>query len=165
MSGKAATRPMARHSAARLAAVQALYQIEVTSTAAGAVVEEFSRHRLGKSQDGETPAKADAALFGEIVRGVAARKAELDGMIGAALGPERPTERLEIIMACILRAGVYELLARPGAPARAVITEYVKLSLGFFAGNEPKLVNGILDRIARTLRPGEFGNERAQEAG
>lgn len=158
-------RPMPRHTAARLAAVQALYQIEVTGTPAGNVVEEFSRHRLGKSQDGEAPAKAAAGLFSEIVRGASARKAELDGMIGAALGPERPTERLEIILASILRAGAFELLARPAAPVRAVISEYVELAHDFFAGNEPKLVNAVLDRIARNLRPDELGNQRGQGVG
>jgi N utilization substance protein B len=164
-AGQAGARPMPRHTAARLAAVQALYQIEVTGAAPGTVVEEFSRHRLGKSQDGEAPTKASAALFGEIVRGAAARRAEIDAMIGAALGPERPPERLEIILASILRAGAYELLARPGVPARAVITEYVDLAHGFFAGNEPKLVNAVLDRVARTVRPGEFGSERGQGVG
>jgi transcription antitermination protein NusB len=166
MSGAAAGKgSMARHTAARLAAVQALYQIEVTNDAPGTVVAEFSAHRLGKSQDGEAPTKASAALFGEIVHGTSARRADIDAMIGAALGPERSTDRLEIIIASILRAGAYELLARKDAPVRAVITEYMNLAHGFFAGNEPKLVNAVLDRIARTLRPGELGNERGQEAG
>ena len=166
MSGAAAGKPsMARHTAARLAAVQALYQIEVTSAAPGNVVEEFSAHRLGKSQDGEAPTKASAALFGEIVRGTSARRQEIDAMINAALGPDRPADRLELIVASILRAGAYELLARKDAPVRAVISEYMNLAHGFFTGNEPKLVNAVLDRIARTLRPGELGNERGQAAG
>ncbi len=165
MSANPGDRSMARHTAARLAAVQALYQIELTGATPDNVVEEFSRHRLGKSQDGEAPAKASAALFSEIVRGASARRAELDGMIGAVLGPERPPDRLELIIACILRAGAYELVARHGAPPRAVISEYVELAHGFFAGNEPKLVNAVLDRIARTVRPGELGTERGQKAG
>jgi N utilization substance protein B len=156
---------MARHTAARLAAVQALYQIEVTNATPGNVVAEFSAHRLGKSQDGEAPARASAALFGEIVRGTSDRRDELDRMIDAALGPDRATDRLELIIASILRAGAYELLARKDAPVRAVISEYMNLAHGFFTGNEPKLVNAVLDRIARTLRPDELGNRRGQEAG
>ena len=166
MSGASAGKAsMARHTAARLAAVQALYQMEVTNVTPGNVVAEFSAHRLGKSQDGEAPAKASAALFGEIVRGTADRRDEIDRMINAALGPDRAADRLELIIVSILRAGAYELLARKDAPVRAVISEYMNLAHGFFAGNEPKLVNAVLDRIARTLRPDEVRNGRGPEAG
>jgi len=142
-----------RRTAARLAAVQALYQIEVTGASPANTVVEFVKHRLGTQAEGEDFGPADDALFADLVEGTCARRQELDRHIAAALTPDWPLERLEIILRAILRAGAYELLARPEVPARVAISEYLDIAHAFFAGKEPGLVNGVLDRLARTLRP------------
>jgi N utilization substance protein B len=151
-----------RRSVARLLAVQALYQIELTKIEASgevgvdAVIAEFVKHRLGQEIEGENYGEADRALFADIVRGVSARQGELDGMISAALSEEWPLHRLETILRAILRAGAYELLGRSDVPPRVVISEYLDVAHAFFAGKEPGMVNGVLDRLARVLRPGDF---------
>lgn len=148
-----ATEPGRRRTAARLAAVQALYQIEVSGASPANVVMEFLRHRLGQEGEGETFGAADERLFAELVEGASARREELDRHIAAALTPDWPLERLEIILRAILRTGAYELLARLEVPARVAISEYIDIAHAFFAGKEPGLINGVLDRLARTLRP------------
>lgn len=145
--------PGRRRTAARLAAVQALYQIEVTGASPANTVGEFLRHRFSAQAEGENFGAADEALFAVLVEGTCARRSELDDHIAAALTPDWPLERLEIILRAILRAGAYELLARPDVPARVAISEYLDIAHAFFAGKEPGLVNGVLDRLARTLRP------------
>jgi N utilization substance protein B len=92
------------------------------------------------------------------VRGVAERAEDIDRMLASALTESWTVERLEVVLRCILRAGAYELLARPGVPARAAINEYVELAHAFYAGAEPGMVNGLLDRLARLLRPEEFAS-------
>lgn len=146
--------PGRRRTAARLAAVQALYQIEVNAASPANVVVEFIKHRLGREGEGEGESfgAADEGLFADLVEGACARREELDRYIAAALTPDWPLERLEIILRAILRAGAYELLARPEVPARVAISEYLDIAHAFFAGKEPGLVNGVLDRLARTLR-------------
>lgn len=155
-------------SAARLAAVQALYQIELGGGSVTQVVEQFLRDRLREDaaggEAGETP-KLDTALFTSIVRGVREKSSEIDGMIASTLTSGWPLERLEIVLRCILRAGAYELSARGRLPARAAINEYVELAHEFYAGAEPGMVNGILDRLARTLRPEEFEGGRRPDSG
>ena len=147
----------ARHRAARLAALQALYQIEMTGAPGAQVVDEFVRHRLGRPDDDSGPArKTNARRFAELVRGVTARGAEIDTEIRPLLAKGWQLERLEIVMRCILRLGAYELKAMPDVPARVVIAEYVSLAGDFVSGDQPGVVNGILDRLARTLRPGEL---------
>ncbi len=147
-----------RRSVARLLAVQALYQIEInkveTSGAAAvdAVIAEFVKHRLGQEIEGENYGEADRALFADLVRGASSRQGELDGMISAALSDEWPLHRLETILRAILRAGAYELLGRADVPPRVVISEYLDVAHAFFAGKEPGMVNGVLDRLARVLR-------------
>jgi len=139
--------------AARLAAVQALYQIEVSGASPANVVTEFLRHRLGQEGEGENFGAADDRLFADLVEGASARRDELDRYIIASLTPDWPLERLEIILRAILRAGAYELLARPEVPARVAISEYIDIAHAFFAGKEPGLINAVLDRLARVLRP------------
>ena len=147
-----------RRSVARLLAVQALYQIELNKIEASggagvdAVIAEFVKHRLGQEIEGENYGEADRALFADIVRGASARQGELDGMISAALSEEWPLHRLETILRAILRAGAYELLGRADVPPRVVISEYLDVAHAFFAGKEPGMVNGVLDRLARVLR-------------
>jgi len=145
-----------RRSVARLAAVQALYQIDLSGAPPAAVIAEFQKHRLGREQDGENYGQADTALFADIVNGVIARQADLDGALSGALTADWPLERLETVLRAVLRAGAYELLARTDVPARVVISEYLDLAHAFFAGKEPGLVNGVLDRIAHMLRPGDL---------
>jgi N utilization substance protein B len=112
----------------------------------------------------ENFAAVDEGLFAELVEGTAARREDIDRGISSALTPDWPLERLEIILRAILRAGVYELLARPQVPAPVIISEYLDIAHAFFAGKEPGLVNGVLDRLARTLRPEGFRDDRADGA-
>jgi N utilization substance protein B len=147
-----------RRSAARLAAVQALYQIELAGGSTTEVVEQFLRHHLREREEDAAFGKPDTALFAAIVRGVAERAEDIDRMLASTLTESWTVERLEVVLRCILRAGAYELLARPGVPARAAINEYVELAHAFYAGAEPGMVNGLLDRLARLLRPEEFAS-------
>ena len=168
-SGRPAPARDRRHPArlrnARLAVVQALYQADVNRVAVDGVLEEFLRFRLNTDiEDPEGPdgSKADVGLFTEILRGTAARGAEIDTILAAVLPPDWPMDRLEVLLRAILRAGCYELLARAAVPARVVITEYVELAHAFFTGGEPKMVNGVLDRLARNLRPGELDGAKGE---
>lgn len=145
-----------RRSVARLAAVQALYQIDLSGASPAAVVAEFQKHRLGREQDGENYGEADTALFADIVNGTIARQADLDRALSGALTADWPLERLETVLRAVLRAGAYELVARTDVPARVVISEYLDIAHAFFSGKEPGLVNGVLDRIAHVLRPGDL---------
>lgn len=146
----------ARRRAGRLAAVQGLYQIELAGARVDAVVAEFLRDPLRADDDGEALITADPLLFAAILRGVTARLAETDQLIATALD-RRTAERLELLLRGILRAGAFELLAHLDTQARIIINEYVDIAHAFYAGREPGMVNGVLDRIGRTLRPAEMG--------
>lgn len=150
-------------SSARLAAVQAIYQMEMTGVGADAVVGEFLLHRGGAELDesGRT-AEADRALFVELVRGVAEHRAEIDRRIASLLVEDWPLERIEKVMAAILRAGAYELGHRPDVPARVAISEYVDVADAFLAKREVGMVNGVLDGLARLLREAEMGTPGAK---
>lgn len=145
-----------RRSAARLATVQALYQIELGGGAPEAVVRDFMEQGLAETPDDAELAEPDPALFAELVSGVAGESALLDDMLSAVLAEDWPVERLETLLRLILRAGAYELGYLPETPARVIITEYVRLAQAFFDGKEPGLANGVLDRMAHSLRPEEF---------
>jgi N utilization substance protein B len=152
-------------SAARLAAVQALYQIELGGGSMEDALLDFLGERGNETvdaPDGETAVPPDKDLFTEIVRGVWARRGELDEMIAAALVTGWPLERLEVVIRCILEAGVYELLSRSKVPARVVIDEYVELAHAFYSGAEPGMVNGVLDSLARRLRPDELSGAKSK---
>ena len=153
-----------RRSVARLLAVQALYQIDSSRVTPGAevdaVVGEFVKHRLDQEIEGEHYGEADRSMFVDIVRGTTSRQAEVDAMLSSALSEEWPIHRLETILRAILRAGAYELLARSDVPPRVIISEYLDVAHAFFAGKEPAMVNGVLDRIAHVLRAEELGGER-----
>jgi N utilization substance protein B len=144
-----------KRSVARLAAVQALYQIDLSGAKPDTVVAEFLRHRLGREIDGDNYGEADTALFADIVAGTAARQADLDRAISGVLTPDWPLERLETVLRAVLRAGANELQARSDVPVRVAISEYIDIAHAFFAGKEPGLVNGVLDRLAHVLRPGD----------
>lgn len=142
-----------RRSNARLAAVQALYQFELNpDRGADAVIGEFVHHRLGRDIDGDRYGEADPALFADIVRGVASDRERLDESVSAALSDEWPLARLETLLRLIVEAGAYELVHRPDIPPRVTLSEYVAIAHAFFGGKEPGLANGVLDRLARTLR-------------
>lgn len=150
---------------ARLAAVQALYQWEATGIAPAQVVKEFTDHRLGEVVDDVALPPADLKLFALIVVGAAANVAELDDMIAAVLTEDWTTERLEATLRAILRCGAFELAHREDVPPRVVIAEYVGVCDAFFGAKETGLVNGILDQLARELRPEEMGEGRSGEGG
>jgi N utilization substance protein B len=143
--------------AARLAAVQALYQIELGGGQANDVIGEFEAHRLDQIVDELDSGPVDRPWFGELVRGVTANRVELDNLVAAVLTADWTVERLDNILRAVLRAGVYELSAHDEVPARVVVSEYVELADAFFTGKETGLVNGVLDQLARLLRPGEMG--------
>lgn len=146
-----------RRSIARLAAVQALYQLELNpGLGAEAVIREFVRHRLGREIDGDQYGEADEGLFTEIVRGAASDRQRLDEAIAAVLTEEWPLGRLETILRIILEAGAYELMHRADIPPRVTLSEYIGIAHAFFSGREPVLANGVLDRLARTLRGAEL---------
>ena len=146
-----------RRSVARLAAVQALYQLELNpEMAAAAVVGEFVRHRLGEEIDGDRLAEADAQFFAAIVEGAAAERDGLDAEIAAALVEDWPLPRLDAVLRAILRAGAFELRQRRDVPPRVAIAEYTALAYAFFTGREPGLANGVLDRLGRVLRANEM---------
>ena len=146
-----------RRSVARLAAVQALYQLEATSEAdPRSVVGEFVRHRFGQEIEGDRLGEADFELFADIVCGVTDDRERLDTEISAALTEDWPLPRLDSVLRAILRAGAYELRHRHDVPPRVSLSEYTAIAYAFFTGKEPGLANGVLNRLAHTLRDGDF---------
>lgn len=143
-------------STARLAAVQALYQIELSDAAIEAVIEEFLAHRIGREIEGAQYAEADREHFKWLVRNASERIDELDECLGGALDTGWSVSRLGALMRALLRAATIELMARPDIPARVVMNEYVELAGAFFSRREPAFVNAALDTLARRLRAGEF---------
>ena len=147
---------------ARLAATQALYQWEATGVKPATVIKEFTDFRLGEVVDDVALPPADLKLFTLVVTGAAANVEELDDMIAAVLTEDWTVERLEATLRAVLRCGSFELAHREDVPPRVVITEYVAVCDAFFGAKETGLVNGILDQLARQLRPGEMdGSQRA----
>jgi N utilization substance protein B len=139
-------------SAARLAAVQALYQQEMEGTPLPRLIKEFHDHRLGATIEDEQYHDAERDFFDDIVAGVDARRADLDALIAGRLAEGWTLERLDRPMRAILRAGAYELLARPDVPVGSVITEYVDVAHAFYDKRESGFVNGLLDAIAKAVR-------------
>src|ERR1700754_3724209 len=121
----------ARRSAARLAAVQALYQIEQSGTPLDKVIAEFVRHRFGEPVEGEAMVEPDAALFGDIVRGTRLRAEEVDALVAGALDPQFSRARLDLLLRCVMRAGAWELQANLHIPAPIAISEYVNVTRAF----------------------------------
>jgi N utilization substance protein B len=146
----------ASRSAARLAAVQALYQMDMTGIDLNEVVAEFETHRLGQEVEGDQYCQAEADFFRNLVEGVVREQRRLDPMIDQQLAEGWRLTRVDSILRAILRSGAYELMLRDDVPARVVITEYVDIAHAFFGEDEPKVVNGILDRLGHKARPQEF---------
>ena len=143
-------------SAARLAAVQALYQMDVAGTGVAQSVAEFESHWIGREIEGETYKPAEIAFFRTIVEGVLEHQGTVDREIDQALRENWPLARIEAVMRAILRAGVFELRHRDDIPARVVISEYVDVAGAFFERDEAGTVNAVLDALARQRRPLEF---------
>ena len=144
-------------STARLAAVQALYQRQMEGTKVDELLVEFHRHRLGEriddeDHDGEQLAEVEVDFFNDLVRGVDARRDEIDEVVTAKLSAGWTITRLDKTMVQILRAGAYELLARADVPTAAAINEYVDVAKAFFDDREAKFVNGVLDAVAKDAR-------------
>ena len=138
--------------AARLAAVQALYQMDIGGTGVLEVVSEYETHRLGQEVDGDTYLKADASWFRSIVAGVVRDQKAIDPMIAQALQDDWALSRIDSTVRAILRAGTFERLERKDVPVPVIVTEYVEIARAFFEDEEPKLVNAVLDRIAKQVR-------------
>ncbi|MBO6526986.1 transcription antitermination factor NusB [Erythrobacter sp.] len=136
-------------SAARLGAVQALYQQQMEGTKLARLLDEFHQHRLGRVIEDEEYAEADVDFFDDLVSGVDARRKEIDAKLTAKLAQGWTLARLDKTMLQILRAGSYELLARPDVPKASAISEYVDVAKAFFDDREAKFVNGILDAVAK----------------
>lgn len=142
---------------ARLAAVQALYQMEATGAGVEAVIAEFSAHRLGGDIEGAAIHDADAEFFADVVRGVVETQRRIDPLIERHLAEKWTLSRIESTARAILRAGMFELMRRTDVPYRVVIDEYVELANAFFDGPEPQFVNAVLDAAAREARGDEVG--------
>jgi N utilization substance protein B len=142
-------------SAARLGAVQALYQLAVSDAAAPeSVVQEFLDHRLGHEIEGAQYANADNDFFRDLVTGTYAERDTLDKHITTALAADWPIHRLETIVHAILRAGVYELLRRLDVPTKVILNEYVEVAKAFYDDDAPGFINGVLNKLAQDIRAG-----------
>ncbi len=138
--------------ASRLAAVQALYQLDMEHTPLASLLDEFHRHRLGAEIEGDQYAEAETAFFDDVVRGVTARRDEIDGLLAERLAEGWKLERLDKTLLQVLRAGAWELLARADVPTATAISEYVDVAHAFFESREAKFVNGVLDAVAKAVR-------------
>ena len=145
-----------RRGAARLAAVQALYQMDLAATPLNDALAQFETHWIGREVEGDEYLPAEAAHFRDIVRGVVDDQRRLDPMIDEALSKGWPLKRIEAILRAVLRAGAYELQHRKDVPGRVVVSEYVDVANAFVDREETGMVNAVLDQIARQFRADEF---------
>ena len=144
--------PSRRRSAARLAAVQALYQRQMESTPLARLLDEFHQHRLGQEIEDEQYIRAEVAFFDDVVSGVIAREEEIDALLAERLTNDWRLDRLDKTLLQILRAGTYELLARPEIPAGSTISEYLDVAHAFFDKGDTRIINGVLDAVAKSVR-------------
>lgn len=142
-------------SAARLAAVQALYQMEMTGATVAAALADMHRREGAVSDEAGAAVAVDETLLADLVEGTTTRRDDIDRRIAQHLMEGWSFERLEVVLRAILRAGAYELVARPDVPLRVVISEWVDIAHAFYSGKEPGFVNGVLDRVGRDARPDE----------
>jgi N utilization substance protein B len=145
-----------RRGAARLAAVQALYQMDMAGTGINDIFAEFESHWIGSEVEGEQYLPAEAAFFRDVVSGVVRDQVRLDPVIDEALERGWPLKRIDAILRAVLRAGAYELEHRRDVPARVVVSEYVDVAHAFVEREETGMVNAVLDQIARKYRGDEF---------
>jgi len=149
-----------RH-AARLAAVQAIYQMELTGNDAESVAQEFCEHRFGEIECGTD--EPDEDFFSDLVRGVPHHQVEIDRAIAEGLSENWKLQRIDSILRAILRAGIFELIVRKDVPVKVVIDEYLDIAHAFFGSEEPAFVNALLDRVAHRKRAAEFGETPADD--
>jgi transcription antitermination protein NusB len=145
-----------KRGAARLAAVQALYQMDLAGTGLNDILAEFESHWIGREVEGEQYLPAQKAFFRDIVTGVVREQRALDPLVDAALAKGWPLKRIEAVLRAILRAGAYELKARSDVPARVVVSEYADVAAAFVGAEETAMVNAVLEDLGRQLRAGEF---------
>jgi N utilization substance protein B len=158
-----AAKPGRPRTASRVAAVQALFQGEQAQESLEAVIDQFVRHRFGADgqtspdayESGRAP-EAEPALFSRIVRGATEQQSRIDALLAEILPADWPLNRLDPVLRALLRAAGAELTMADGPPARVVINEYLDVAHGFFVGDEPKMANGVMNRLARALRGQEF---------
>lgn len=153
--------PLAPRTAARVAAVQALYQMDVAGTGLLEIAAEYEAFRLGKEVDGVQYLEADPQWFRAILAGVVENQRIVDPVIRQALTEDWPLSRLDSTLRAVLRAGVYELMKRPDVPVAVIVSEYVDIARAFYDEDEPKLVNAVLDRVARRVRGEGRGKDPA----
>lgn len=139
-------------SSSRLAAVQALYQMEMNDESAPDTVEEFINHRLGAVIEDDHYADADVAFFADLVKGVEERAKEIDAHLTGSLAKNWTLARIEPVARAILRAGTYELIGRPDVPTSVIINEYIDVAKAFFEDSKPGFINGVLDKLAKVIR-------------
>ena len=154
--GKGPDKKANRRGAARLAAVQALYQMDIGGAGINDIFAEFESHWLGSEVEGDKYLPAESAFFKDIVSGVVRDQTKLDPLLDDSLNKGWPLKRIDAILRAILRAGAYELEHRKDVPARVVVKEYVDVANAFVDGEETGLVNAVLDQIARHFRASEF---------
>lgn len=140
---------------ARLAAVQALYQMDIAGSGLLETTAEYESYRLGKEIDGDLYREADPQWFRAILSGVVQDQKRIDPVIRQALTEDWPLSRIDSTLRAILRAGVYELMERKDVPVAVVVSEYVDIAKAFFEEDEPRMVNAVLDRVARRVRDGK----------
>lgn len=156
MSAAPTTATPSRRQAARLAAVQALYQLQEGEDAPAEIIDQFLILRTGEAGDGGMRRDADRPLFKDVVEGTASHKDELEKTISAALSQDWTWARIDRLVRAILLAGAYELVHRKDVPPRVVINEYVEIAHAFYDQSEPNFINSVLDRVARQVRPAEL---------
>ena len=155
MTTKRRARPSER-AAARLGAVQALYQMDLAGTDVGETLAQFSSRAAGEDFEAGQCGEADYRHLREVVDGVVREQTAIDPVVDKILDPVWPLHRLDSTVRAILRAGAYELMFMDKVPARVAISEYVDVADAFFDKDEPRFVNGVLDKLARQRRANEF---------
>lgn len=151
-----------KRGAARLAAVQALYQMDLAGSGVLEIAAEYETFRLGKEVDGQQYRDADAQWFRAILAGVVEDQKTIDPIIRQSLTEDWPLSRLDTTLRAIMRAGVYEIMRRQDVPVAVIVTEYVDIAKAFYVEEEPKLVNAVLDRVSRRVRGEGRGKDAAR---
>ena len=154
------TKPANKRGAARLAAVQALYQMDVTGAGLLEIASEYETFRLGKEVDGDLYRDADPQWFRMVIAGVVDNQRQIDPVIHQGLPESWPLSRVDSTLRAILRAGVFELMKKKDIPVAVIVTEYVDIARAFYDAEEPGLVNAVLDRVAGRVRPDTKGRAR-----
>ncbi len=156
---------IAERRGARLAVVQALYEMEISGKGVIEALAEFEAHWIGREVDGVAHPPAETAFFRELLAGCVEKQRAIDPALDQALTKGWPLKRIEAVLRAILRAGAFELLFRPDVPARTAISEYVDVAHSFYNADEPGLVNAVLDRVARDVRSSELSGTGERQGG